>query len=131
MEGIEIIQFPEEGYHPLMHYKEWRVAVLKFCPDLLLENIKTMQKHLETDEVFVLLKGSCTLFLAGDGEQIGTPEKVELKPGRIYNVKKGFWHNHIMSEEGEVLIIENEDTSDENSPIKQLDKEQVRKLHNL
>ena len=51
MEGIEIIDFQPEGYKPLVDYESWRVAVLKFCDDLLIENVKTMQKHLYTDEV--------------------------------------------------------------------------------
>ena len=54
MEGIEIIDFQPEGYKPLVDYESWRVAVLKFCDDLLIENVKTMQKHLYTDEVFEL-----------------------------------------------------------------------------
>lgn len=73
MEGIEIIDFQPEGYKPLVDYESWRVAVLKFCDDLLIENVKTMQKHLYTDEVFVLVQGHCTLFLAGEGD----------KPGRL------------------------------------------------
>lgn len=51
-------------------------------------NLKTMQKHLESDEVFVLLKGSVTLFTAGNGEKIGTMKRVTLEPGKCYNVKK-------------------------------------------
>ena len=60
MEGIEIIDFQPEGYKPLVDYESWRVAVLKFCDDLLIENVKTMQKHLYTDEVFVLVPVSYT-----------------------------------------------------------------------
>ena len=37
MEGIEIIDFQPEGYKPLVDYESWRVAVLKFCDDLLIE----------------------------------------------------------------------------------------------
>ena len=35
MEGIEIVDFQPEGYKPLVDYESWRVAVLKFCDDLL------------------------------------------------------------------------------------------------
>ena len=40
--GIEVVTFEPTGYKPLIDYGEWRVAGLKFCDDLLLENIKTM-----------------------------------------------------------------------------------------
>ena len=96
MEGIENIDFQPEGYKPLVDYESWRVAVLKFCDDLLIENVKTMQKHLYTDEVFVLVQGHCTLFLAGEGDKPGKITAVHMEPHKIYNIKKGTWHNHIM-----------------------------------
>lgn len=127
---IEVINYPKEGYMPLKEFESWRVAVLKFCKDLLVENVKTVQKHLYTDEVFVLLQGSCTLFIAGEGDEPGDVEKVVMEPHKIYNIKKGVWHNHIMSEDGEVLIVENADTYDGegNSPIVPLNEKQLKQL---
>ena len=131
MEGIEIIDFQPEGYKPLVDYESWRVAVLKFCDDLLIENVKTMQKHLYTDEVFVLVQGHCTLFLAGEGDKPGKITAVHMEPHKIYNIKKGTWHNHIMDTDGEVVIVENRDTCDDNSPILPLDSEQLVELANV
>ncbi|MGN0351301.1 MAG: cupin domain-containing protein [Roseburia sp.] len=127
-EQIEIVEFQKSGYLPLVDYETWRVAVLKFCDDLKIENIKTMQKHMETDEVFILLKGQCTLYLGGSGEQPDRIEKVTMLPGKVYNIKKGVWHNHTMDEQGEVVIVENSNTSDDNSPITELTKEQLQQL---
>lgn len=62
---IEIIGFPKEDYMPLKDYDGWRVAVLKHCENTNLEKISWMQKHMETDEVFVLLDGK---LYAGSGE---------------------------------------------------------------
>lgn len=128
MNGMEIIEFQPEGYKPLVDYESWRVAVLKFCDDLLLENVKTMQKHLYTDEVFVLLQGNCTLFLAGEGDAPNGITAVPMEKHKIYNIKKGTWHNHIMDAEGEVLIVENRDTCDDNSPILPLTETQLAEL---
>lgn len=131
MQQIGIIPFQQSGYMPLVDFEEWRVAVLKFCDDLLIENISSMQKHLLTDEVFVLLKGECTLFLAGDGECTGELQKVKMHPGNIYVIKKGVWHNHIMSGDGEVLIVENRNTSDDNSPVTALTDAEIKQLRSL
>lgn len=128
MKEIEIIPFQPEGYKPLVDFESWRVAILKFCDDLRLERIKTMQKHLETDEVFVLLQGSCTLFLGGSGETPDSITAVEMQPHFLYNIKKGIWHNHIMDQSGEVLIVENRNTSDGNSPVAFLTPDQIRSL---
>lgn len=126
---IDIIDFQPEGYKPLVDFEAWRVAVLKFCEDLLIENVKTMQKHLYTDEVFVLVQGSCTLFLAGDGDNPENIRAVKMEPHKVYNIKQGVWHNHIMDEQGEVLIVENQNTCDDNSPIVPLSEAQIKELY--
>lgn len=130
-EHIDVIEMPKEGYQPLIDYETWRVAVLKYCEDVRLENIKTMQKHLETDEVFVLLSGNCTLITGGMKEQIEEIDIIKLIPRKLYNVKKGVWHNHVLDEEGEVLIIENQDTSDLNSKTVSLTRNQMTHMKML
>lgn len=126
--GIEIISFPTEDYLPLKDFESWRVAVLKYCQNTRVENIDWMQKHLYTDEVFVLLAGKCTLILGENGD---VPEKfktIEMEAHKLYSVKKGYWHNHILDESGEVLIVENSNTTDDNSPIYKLNEEEIQKL---
>lgn len=117
---IEICEFPAADYMPLVDYEGWRVAVLAYCENTRAENIHTMQKHEETDEVFVLLRGKVTLLTAGSGETPGEVVLHEMEPMKTYNVKKGVWHNHILDEEGVVLIVENRNTCDENSPVVEL-----------
>lgn len=128
---IEIIDFQTEGYAPLVDYDKWRVAVLKFCDDLRIEKVTTMQKHLESDEVFVLMQGECTLFLGGRGEKPAELRHIKMELHKVYNIKKGEWHNHMMNEAGEVLIVENRNTSDDNSPIVSLTEEQIKELRKL
>lgn len=130
-EHIDVIEMPKEGYQPLIDYEAWRVAVLKYCEDVRLDNIKTMQRHLKTDEVFVLLSGNCTLITGGNKEYVDEIDTINLKPRKLYNVKKGVWHNHILDEEGEVLIIENQNTSDLNSPIVSLTRNQIARMKML
>ena len=124
MRSIEITDFQPEGYKPLVDYDKWRVAVLRFCDDLRPENLRTMQKHNGSDEVFVLLRGEFTLFAGGSGDAPGEVEAVELEPMKIYNVKRGVWHTHTLSKDAAVLIVENRDTCDENSPKADLSEDQ-------
>lgn len=121
-EFIDVITYEGEGYKPLVDYETWRVAYLRYCEELELENLKTMQKHNETDEVFVLLAGKCILFTGGKGDQITEIDGVNMEPYKLYNVKKGVWHTHTVGKDGIVLIIENQDTSDVNSPTLELDE---------
>ncbi|BBF45018.1 hypothetical protein lbkm_3768 [Lachnospiraceae bacterium KM106-2] len=128
---IEISKFQEEGYQPIVDYKTWRVAVLKYCEELEIQNLKTMQKHMESDEVFVLLEGSCTLFSAGNGENPAEINVCKLEPLRTYNVKQGVWHTHTLEKGANVLIVENVDTCDENSPTKELSIKQIKELQEM
>ena len=131
MKAIEITDFPVTDYEPLVDYEGWRVAVLAFCENTTLPKIQTMQKHDFTDEVFVLIRGNCTLLTGGNGEVPGEMGSVKLEPHKVYHVKKGFLHNHVLDEEGIVLIVENQDTCDDNSPIMSLTEAQKAALEKL
>lgn len=127
-EYIDVTTYDGEGYKPMIDYESWRVAILKYCEELEVANLKTMQKHNETDEVFVLLKGNCTLFTGGKGENIGEVDGIKMVPYKLYNVKKGVWHTHTLDKDGTVLIVENQDTNDDNSPTKSMSLEQLEQL---
>lgn len=62
-EWIDVCSYDGEGYLPLITYQSWRVAELRYCEELEVKNLDKMQKHDETDEVFVLLAGRMILYL--------------------------------------------------------------------
>ncbi len=130
-EYIEVSTYTGEGYRPVVDFDTWRVAVLRYIDELEIQNLKTMQKHNETDEVFVLLSGNCTLFSGGKGESIREIDAVAMKPYQLYNVKRGTWHTHTLDKDAMVLIIENRNTSDENSPKLTLSEQQVGELRSI
>lgn len=117
MKKIDIISFDEEGYQPLVSFESWRVAMLNYIDELEPDQIDNVQMHSLTDESFVLLKGRCILYLCDviDGT-IQNIEAIDMEPYKIYNIKKGVYHTHTLSEDAKVLIVENDDTSDDNSP---------------
>lgn len=130
-EYIEISSYQGEGYVPLIDYMEWRVAILNYCEELEIQNINTMQKHEETDEVFVLLSGHCTLFTGGNTEMITDIDAIDMEPLQLYNVKRGVWHTHTLDRDGSVLIVENRNTNDDNSPTMSLNKVQKNVLTSI
>lgn len=130
-EYIDISAYTGEGYQPMIDFKTWRVAILRYCEELELHNIKTMQKHDETDEVFVLLAGQCTLFVGGKGDEINDLDAVAMEPYQLYNLKQGVWHTHTLDKNATVLIVENQDTTSDNSPTQALSKQQLEELAKL
>jgi len=90
-----------------------------------------MQRHDKTDEVFVLLKGNCILFLGEGEDEINEIYAQPMEPFKIYNVKKSVWHSHALSKDAMVLIVENEDTTNANSQEIELNDSQCKKLIEL
>ena len=128
---LEIHEYTGEGYRPLVDYDSWRVALLNYSPELEPEQLTRMQRHNETDEIFVLLQGRCILF-TGEGEaKVSRLHGCDLKPNLIYNVKRGVWHTHTLSRDAKVLVVENRDTTYDNSPFVALDRELYETLLHL
>ncbi len=125
---LEIRSYDGAGYQPLIDYDKWRVAILRYCDELMPERIFAMQRHDETDEVFVLLEGRCILFLGEGNDAIMSINAVDMVPRKLYNVKRGVWHSHTLNNDASVLIVENRDTTIQNSPKMILDDDQRRQI---
>ena len=115
MNDLEITSYEGEGFKPLVYFGAWRVAIINYAPGIGIGNISKIERHIETDEVFVLLKGNCELLIAGSNETYGKIEKIKIEPGKIYNVKKNVWHACALDLDSSVLIVENCDTCEGNS----------------
>ena len=114
-EFVEIKSYDGEGFQPLVYFESWRVAVLNDCPEKYRrDTVKFVERHNKTDEVFVLLSGECTLLIGGNGEE-PTLEALPMEPYKVYNVRKGVWHNLLGSPDMRLFIVENADVSKENS----------------
>ena len=106
-QGLEIKEYDGEGYNRTHTYGAWCVAFLNHADRF--ENTTYLERHLLTDEVFVLLNGWAELLIGEKGEPM------QMEPGKIYNIKAGVWHNIHVSRDAKVLIVENSDTGKENS----------------
>ncbi|MDD6735968.1 MAG: hypothetical protein PUE13_06645 [Clostridiales bacterium] len=104
---IDIYSPEKDGYEVKHCFDGWRVAYLRYAEKF--DDITYLERHLETDEVFVLLQGSASLLLGENAEC------TEMETGKIYNVRKGIWHNIKVSKDALVLIVENKDTCKDNS----------------
>lgn len=123
MPYYEMHQFDDEGYRKLFSYQSWRIAILNYIDELKIDNIQYVEAHSLTDEAFVLLSGQAVLYFAEvDQMNIASFHSVSLEPQKIYRIPKGVFHTHTLSEDAKLLIIEEENTSNENSPRIYLDE---------
>jgi len=109
MEGLDIVEYGGEGYRRLVAGAKWTVATLNYASRFDRRNLCELERHILTDETFVLLAGKATLLIGRDAHE------VEMEPLKYYNVRAGVWHHILVSHDARVLVAENADTSRANS----------------
>jgi len=112
---LDIKQFDGEGFHPLIDFGAWRVAILRWETSMLPEKIEFMERHTQTDEVFVLLEGQATLILGGKHGSVEGVFPQTMENGKLYNVKRNAWHTIVLSRDASILIVEQRNTGKENT----------------
>jgi ureidoglycolate hydrolase len=117
---IDIQKYDGEGYMSLVTSGTWRVAVLNYLDALQPDRIKTMERHLSTDEVFVLVKGRAKVVVGGNDTGIGELSYYPMVIGEVTNIKQNTWHTIILSKNAHLIITENEDTGIANSQYCQI-----------
>ena len=121
---VAVLEYTGIGYKPLVDYAGWRVAFLRYIDELKPDAIRFLERHRETDEVFVLLAGQAVLFIGGNAAAVASIEPLVMQPGKLYNVKKDTWHNVVLSGDATILLVENRDTARDNSEYCDLDERQ-------
>ncbi|MDR1593823.1 MAG: hypothetical protein LBS43_04970 [Prevotellaceae bacterium] len=107
---IEEYLYDGKGYDPCLIREQWQAALLNYAPEQGFDRIDKVEKHAQTDEVFVVLKGRSVLIGAEiTGDTICFTTKL-LEEGIIYNVPKNVWHNIAMDTDARIFICENAGT---------------------
>ena len=125
---IEVSSCLVDDYSPLVESGQWRVAAICTSEQNSADAIMQLERHNETDEVFVLMRGKAILFIAtGQGEWgTGKINNVEMESLQVYNVKRGVWHACALGPDAVVLVVENSGTGRSNSDYSQLTTDQRR-----
>ncbi|KAA3632488.1 MAG: hypothetical protein DWQ02_14700 [Bacteroidetes bacterium] len=107
---MESYELNEPGFFPFLIRDGWQVAKLNYIAEQHINNIQKIEVHQQTDEVFVLLKGSAVLIIADLQNEKPLFKIKSMQPLSVYNIPKGTWHNIAMEEGSEVLIVEKSNT---------------------
>lgn len=106
---IQKFDFKCEDFKVLMQYEGWKIGFLRFSERF--SKFDRLEKHLETDEAFVLLDGSAVIYTEN--------EKIQMQKCTLYNIPKGVWHHITVSEDATVMVVENSNTCKDNTEKKQ------------
>lgn len=128
---LQVQEYDGPGFLPLASFGKWRVAILNFEMKSSAQELDRVERHTNTDEVFVLLRGRAVLLLGGVAPQIQELQTVSMRLGSIYNVRRNSWHASLLSHDASILIVEEADTGPQNTDFLNLsaeDREGVRSV---
>ena len=102
---IEVFEYEREGFCALHSFEGWKLGLINYSDRF--SAFRELERHLQTDEAFVLLEGEATLYTDA--------QIMPMEIGKIYNIPAGVWHHVVLSREGKVLVVENSNTSKNNT----------------
>jgi mannose-6-phosphate isomerase-like protein (cupin superfamily) len=118
---VRIEAYEGEGLKRAVESGDWFVAIKNWKPANDIDGFDMLERHMQTDEVFVLLQGACTLLVdASPDDDCSAVGCVRMEPNKVYCIPKGVWHNTITSKDAKLILMENRDTSMANSEVKEL-----------
>ena len=104
--------FDGEGMQRVFENEKWTVGIKNWKPANDITGINNLERHNKTDELFVLVAGSCTLIYANE-------------------VEGGLWHNTVTCKDTKMILIEDSNTSMDNSDILDLNEDQIAAIKAL
>ncbi len=107
---MEIIRNNGEAWKVGAQFEGWLVGLLAYGEKF--SKFSMLERHNQTEEAFVLVKGEATLYTADKDIKV---TEYKMEQGALYNVAKGEWHHIVVSEDALVVVVENSNTAKENS----------------
>lgn len=105
---IKVFEHFADGFKVAAEHGEWKVGMLHYNERF--SRLGEMERHMLTDEVFVLVSGSATLYTDN--------EEKKMEQGVVYTVPAAVWHHIVISEDATVIVVENRNTSIDNTEKK-------------
>lgn len=128
---IEAYEFSGEGMSRVFENEKWTVGIKNWKPANDINGIDMLERHNETDELFVLISGSCTLISAEESAKGMQFQKVVMQPNKVYNIPAMLWHNTITQRDTKLVLIEDSATGMNNSDVYKLNDGEVSAIRAL
>lgn len=125
MKKIEEFAFEGEGLTRVFENPKWIVGIKNWKPANDITGIDCLERHNETDELFVLLAGHCTLLYANEEKGGLTIQAVNMEPMKVYNIPATLWHNTVTQKDTKLILVEDSNTGMSNSDVLPLDSAQL------
>lgn len=115
---IDQIDHPGEGFARVYENSGWTLAMKNACPANGKASVTSLERHNETDEIFILLCGEAVMMEGHVKDNVVV--RIEERPmfcHKAYIIPQGVWHNTYMFPGAKFVIVENVDTSYDNTDV--------------
>lgn len=128
MNKIEIFNYEGPGVETAYNGDGRILGIKNYSDSNDLSGSLRLERHLQTDEQFLLFQGHCIIITEGSGRNwVLTP----MERAKVYNIPRGLWHTTVMSRDCRMVLVENSDTSTANSEYRQLSETQCETIRTL
>ncbi|MDC3418543.1 cupin [Aquibacillus salsiterrae] len=126
--GIKTYEFNSQGMERVYENEKWLVGIKNWKPENDITGVNCLERHNQTDELFVLLSGGCVLIYANETEKGLKFNAVKMEPMKVYQIPARLWHNTITQKETKMVLVEDSSTSMDNSDILKLSETQIEEV---
>lgn len=128
---LEVGESFEQRFKPVLSFEGWRVAMLRHSDATECNKFHQVERHNQTNEVFILTAGKADLIICETGDIPGETYVFPMIQNVAYNIPPLVWHHVVMSGEAHIIIFERADTTRENSNYYQYQADQCIEIINL
>ena len=122
---LELGEWFGPGYKPVLDFHGWRVAMLRHNEFLSLAGLKRVERHRNTNEVFILNEGEADLIIFSGDDSPEEAYVVAMTRSLAYNIPDYVWHHVVMSEDAHIILFERTETGPDTSDYAQLSEAQL------
>ena len=126
--SIDSFEFTGEGMSRVYENSKWTVGIKNYKPANDIANINCIERHNQTDELFVLLSGSCVLVYATQENGKFIFNALKMEQSKVYSIPQSLWHNTITQSDTKMILIEDSSTGMSNSDVMNLTNDLVEDL---
>lgn len=120
MSGISYLQHNGEGMARVYENAAWMVGLKNYKPANDAKLFTEIERHRQTDELFLLLEGSCVLLSAFEEGGVLRFEARAMERGVLAVIPSGLWHTTITRPGTRLALIEAPGTGAANSDVRLL-----------
>jgi ureidoglycolate hydrolase len=125
---LELGQYFDDGYKPVLDFHGWRVAMLRYSDAVDAQHLHQVERHRNTNEVFILTTGEADLILCEAGDAPGEAYVFPMKHNVAYNIPDYGWHHVLMSKDAHIILFERTETSVDTSDYAKLSTSQLETI---